>query len=160
MSVKDIKDTPRYKIHIDSMLRLSAMGIDLEGDVWLDLPNIEGLDEAVILINKAASMELERRQKDCLDMFLVNQFGKLKKAGGSLTTVHEIMKETAEYYKGRKSPLQAKEEPEQAKKEPVDAVINFTALEIVRSMTNYNLTEHQKEALQNNARIVIKNHLY
>ena len=25
-------------------------------------------------------MELERRQKDCLDMFLVNQFDKLKKA--------------------------------------------------------------------------------
>ena len=72
----------------------------------------------------------------------------------------KFKKETAEYYKGRKSPLQAKEEPEQAKKEPVDAVINFTALEIVRSMTNYNLTEHQKEALQNNARIVIKNHLY
>lgn len=87
-----------------------------EGELFLDLPNIEGLDEAVLLINKACSLKLKKTQTDCLDRFCAGQFQKIKKLIESeglldkVDIIKDVMKETAEYYKGRKSCLQAKDE--------------------------------------------------
>ena len=103
-----MKKPDRYRIHVDSMLRIRELGYDMgDNDLWIELPNIEGLDEAVILINKAASIELHKKEEDCLEQFIVEQFRKVKNAMDikDVDSIREIMKETATYYLGRKSCL-------------------------------------------------------
>lgn len=105
-------ENERYRIHLDSMLRVRELGYNMgDEDLWIDLPNIEGLDEAVILVNKAASMELEAREESFLDNFCASQYNKLLQAMNSTnkSAVRKVMKETAEFYKNRKSALMNKE---------------------------------------------------
>ena len=103
------KGMQRYEIHVDSFLRMTELGVGI-GD-RISVPNIEGLDEAVCLVNKACSMELWKRQESELDDFLVKQWNKIKETGlyegdltgyGILHDIQKIMKETAEYYKDKK----------------------------------------------------------
>lgn len=63
----------RYKIHIDSFLRVK----ELEQDGYIEVPNIPGLDEAVLLINKICSSELQRRRKAEKEFVIYHLYNKI-----------------------------------------------------------------------------------
>jgi len=89
----------RFTIHVDSLLRLNELGIDFNENTTLEVPNIEGLEEAINLVNKACSIELKSRNERKLEEFCAKQFRKLRDAEDSAERTKEIMRETAEFYK-------------------------------------------------------------
>lgn len=67
-----------YEIHIDSFLRLSELE-EYGVDNIIELPNVEGLDEAVCLINYLCGIELRKRQKVDRDHYLLEKGSEILK---------------------------------------------------------------------------------
>lgn len=85
-----------YDLHIDSFLRLSELSEYCVEDI-ITLPNVEGLDEAVCLINHVCSLELKRRKNYARDQFLLEKGKKLIELSTSFK-VEEMKKLLEEVY--------------------------------------------------------------
>jgi hypothetical protein len=98
--VKKLKsESTHYTIHVNSMLRLEELVGDLDSDMEITLPNVEGLDEAVLLINKLCSQKLYKIEEHCLNQFLSCQRNKIEVALKNGHEIKDILLETASYYK-------------------------------------------------------------
>ena len=103
-SVEELKKkSSHYVIHVNSMLRLEELIGNLDSDMEITLPNVEGLDEAVILINKLCSQKVYQMEEYCLNQFLSCQRNKIETALKYNNDIKDILEETANYYKKDKN---------------------------------------------------------
>ena len=97
-----------YRVYVDAFLRLSELfgKYNEKDDLYIELPDVEGLDEAVCLINKLCSQKVQKMEEVALDMFCAQQYNKIKRhvESGNVKPdlVRTLMKETTDYYKGKK----------------------------------------------------------
>lgn len=100
--------TDRYRIHVDSFLRLTEFLGEWshKDDIILDVPNIEGLDDAVCKVNEACGIALRRKQECEFEDFIANQFSKIKQfiesGEKNADKAKSLMAETANFYKGKR----------------------------------------------------------
>ena len=96
------------KLHIDSFLFLSKLfgKYNENDDLFIELPNVDGLDDAICLINKLCSQKYYKREKQEKENFLLQQAEKIQvHFDGPMRKGLEfraILEETANYYKDKK----------------------------------------------------------
>lgn len=66
-----------------------------QGGEFLELPRLDGIDDAVDLIFKAVELENLRLDKSEFESFIVNQAGKFTNG----VSLKEVLEETANYYR-------------------------------------------------------------
>lgn len=69
-----------YRIHVDSFLRLHELFGDYshKDDLFIDLPNVDGLDKAVCLINKLVGQKLQKQREYLKNEYLSTKAHEIK----------------------------------------------------------------------------------
>jgi len=91
-----------YSLNVDAALRLSELKQFNGRSNTIDLPNVEGLNEAVLLINYLCSITLQKYQRDSEDYYLLekgSEIAKLAKGDLDMCEIKDILKEV--YNKGK-----------------------------------------------------------
>lgn len=88
----------RIRIHVESMCRTDHLGDEFE------LPTSPKLENAILVINKACSDEVQRRERHMLEDFCAIKFSELKQAMVNKDTAkcREIMLKVANYHKDKR----------------------------------------------------------
>ena len=88
-----------YVIHLDSFLRLSELVGEYshKDNVTIELPDVEGLNEAVCLINKLCSQKVWKMREYIKDNFIAKQLQEIRKKENLIhdpTFLKEILEAT------------------------------------------------------------------